>query len=107
MPDTATRALRQKTEGRLWLTDAGLETAMIYLEWLDLPQFAPFTLLQGELGRDCLKRYFDSFIAVAAHTQTGFVLDTVTWRSSDGCCGTDVCHVSAIAHACMPHLYLH
>jgi S-methylmethionine-dependent homocysteine/selenocysteine methylase len=64
-----------------WLTDAGLETAMIFLEGMDLPFFAAFTLLDSDKGRAALTRYFEGFIRLAGAAGTGFVLDTVTWRA--------------------------
>lgn len=64
-----------------WLTDAGLETAMIFLEGLELPYFAAFTLLDSEAGRAALTRYFEGFVRLARAAETGLVLDTVTWRA--------------------------
>lgn len=64
-----------------YLTDGGLETAMVFHEGLDLPSFASFTLLDSERGRAALSRYFDRFFGLAANVGTGFVLDTVTWRA--------------------------
>lgn len=84
MQNRATRDLLAQTEGRLWLTDAGLETAMIFLEGIDLPHFASFTLLDSPHGRDRITAYFDGFLDAARHLDTGFVLDTLTWRASDG-----------------------
>lgn len=66
---------------RPWLADGGLETSMIFHEGLDLPNFAAFVLLDSDAGRAALERYFARFIAIAAASGTGFVLDTVTWRA--------------------------
>lgn len=82
--EQATAALLRRMAGRLWLTDGGLETAMIFLDGLDLPQFAAFPLLDDAVGRDRLTVYFNGFLDEAARQGTGFVLDTVTWRASDG-----------------------
>jgi S-methylmethionine-dependent homocysteine/selenocysteine methylase len=67
-----------------WPADAGLETVMIFLEGLDLPNFASFPLLESPEGRAALTRYFDHFLAVAQAAETGFVLDTATWRANMG-----------------------
>lgn len=67
-----------------WPADAGLETAMIFHEGLDLPQFASFVLLDTAAGREALTRWFDGFVAFARAGRTGFVLDTVTWRANMG-----------------------
>lgn len=84
MQNDATRDLIARTEGKLWLTDAGLETAMVFLEGIELPQFASFTLLDSAHGRDRITSYFDGFLNEARHLNTGFVLDTLTWRANDG-----------------------
>lgn len=67
-----------------WIADAGLETVMIFLEGIDLPHFASFTLLDTEAGRAALTRYFDHFVPLARDGGTGFVLDTATWRANMG-----------------------
>ena len=67
-----------------WPSDAGLETVMIFLEGLDLPHFASFYLLDSEAGRAALTRYFDHFVAIARSGETGFMLDTATWRANMG-----------------------
>ena len=72
------------TNTRPWLTDAGLETTMLFLEGLDLPQFASFPLLDSAKGREALTRYFNGLLDEAAALGCGFVLDTATWRASHG-----------------------
>lgn len=84
MHNTATKALLQRIDGPLWLTDGGLETAMIFLEGIDLPEFASFPLLADRRGRAALTAYFDALLDLAARHRTGFVLDTATWRASHG-----------------------
>lgn len=81
---TKSIALLEKMGGGLWLTDGGLETVMVFLEGLDLPQFASFTLLDSDAGKAALLRYYTSFLDEAAAQNAGFVLDTVTWRASAG-----------------------
>lgn len=71
-------------DGSLWLTDGGLETVMVFLEGLDLPQFAAFPLLETAQGRDALTRYFAGILDLAADLGVGTVLDTATWRASHG-----------------------
>lgn len=78
------KALLGAIDGQLLLTDGGLETVMVFLEGLNLPHFASFTLLDHPAGRDALNRYYTGFLAEAAAQQAGFVLDTVTWRASVG-----------------------
>jgi S-methylmethionine-dependent homocysteine/selenocysteine methylase len=78
------RIERLMTSPTPWPADAGLETAMIFLEGLDLPHFASFRLLETEEGRAALTRYFDHFLALARESGTGMVLDTATWRANMG-----------------------
>lgn len=71
-----------------WITDGGLETAMIFLEGIDLPHFASFTLLDSAAGRAALTRYFEHFLRLAGAAGTGLVLDTATWRANMGWAAT-------------------
>ena len=75
---------RLMTADSPWPADAGLETVMIFLEGLELPQFASFVLLDSTEGRAALTRYFDRFLPLAEKGGTGFVLDTATWRANMG-----------------------
>ena len=67
---------------RLFLTDAGLESDMIYNHDLDLPCFAAITLLRSADGRRALQGYFRSFLELAQDVGTGLVLESATWRAS-------------------------
>jgi S-methylmethionine-dependent homocysteine/selenocysteine methylase len=69
-------------DARLFLTDGGLETTLIFEDGLDLPDFAAFPLLRTEDGRATLRRYFESYVAIALRDQVGIVLETPTWRAS-------------------------
>ena len=79
-----TSTLLTRFGDRLFLTDAGLETSLIFNDGIDLPHFASFPLLRTMDGRQALERYFNSFLDEAAALDLGFVLDTVTWRASAG-----------------------
>ena len=67
---------------RLFLTDAGLESDMIFNRGIDLPCFSSLMLLTSAEGRAALERYFRDFIALAQRSGTGLVLETATWRAS-------------------------
>ena len=70
-------------DGGLFLSDGGIETSLIYLEGITLPQFAAFVLLQSEGGRAQLRRYYLPYLELAAATPgAGFVLEAPTWRAS-------------------------
>lgn len=71
-----------QTTGRLFLTDGGIETSLIYHDGLELPCFAAFDLLRDEEGRETLKRYYRPYLDIARKRNTGFVLESATWRAS-------------------------
>ena len=66
----------------LFLTDAGLETDLIYNHGIDLPFFASISLLRTESGRQALKDYYRPYLELAARHGAGFVLESVSWRAS-------------------------
>jgi homocysteine S-methyltransferase len=69
-------------DGGLFLTDGGLETTLIFLEGLDLPDFAAFTLLKTREGEAALKRYFRAYAGIAKRFSAGLILESATWRAS-------------------------
>lgn len=73
--------------GRLFLTDAGLESDMIFNKGLDLPCFSSLMLLRTADGRDALERYFSDFLDLARRSGTGCLLETATWRASSDWAG--------------------
>jgi len=68
-------------DGGFFLTDAGLETDLIFNHGFDIPAFAAHTLLASDAGRRALDSYFDGFLRLAAEISAGFVLDSQTWRA--------------------------
>ena len=66
----------------LFLTDAGMETALIFHQGQDLPSFATFPLLESEAGRAALRAYYEPFLELARTRGTGFILGGCTWRAS-------------------------
>ncbi len=75
------RALPQ-LRGNLFLTDGGLETSLIFLDGLDIPDFAVFPLLEDLAGRAALEGYFRGYADLAERFHTGLVLETPTWRAN-------------------------
>ena len=67
---------------RLFLTDGGLETTLIFHNGLELPCFASFTLLRTPEGRKSLRDYFLPYIETARQARMGFVLEAPTWRAN-------------------------
>ena len=68
--------------GDFFLTDAGIETTLIFLEGLELPDFAAFVLLQRKEGEAALRRYFRTYAGLARRFRTGLILESATWRAS-------------------------
>ncbi len=79
---TAYRNYLPQSGNRLFLTDGGIETTLIFHEGLDLPYFAAFHLMGDKKGRDALIRYYESYIAIAKDDGLGFILESPTWRAS-------------------------
>jgi len=69
-------------DGRLFLTDGGLATTLIFHEGWNLPIFQAFTLLESERGRAALRAYFDRYVPLAVKQGMGFVLESPTWRAN-------------------------
>ena len=67
---------------RLFLTDAGLETDILFNRGIDLPHFASVTLLKTEAGRQALVDYFCGFLELAKRMGSGLILESATWRAS-------------------------
>ena len=67
---------------RLFLTDAGLESDMIFNKGIELPCFSSLVLLRTADGRAALERYFCDFLNLARRSGTGCLLETATWRAS-------------------------
>ena len=83
MPDSRHRQrLPQLDDGRLFLTDGGLETSLIFHDGIDLPLFAAFPLLKDDEGIAALREYYEPYLKLAADNGTGFVLEAPTWRAS-------------------------
>ena len=68
---------------RIYLTDGGFETSMLFHEGFDLPGFSAAPLLDNPKAREAMTRYFERFLGLAAEAGTGYVLDTNTWRAGD------------------------
>ncbi len=65
---------------RPYLTDGGMETWLFFQQGFEAPEFAAIVLLDDERAREALRRYFAGFLELAQTQNTGFVLDTDTWR---------------------------
>ncbi|MEZ5679943.1 MAG: homocysteine S-methyltransferase family protein [Erythrobacter sp.] len=66
---------------KLFFTDAGIETDIIFNRAMEIREFAAHTLLADKCGREVLREYFRGFIELADRFDAGLVLDTVTWKA--------------------------
>ncbi len=69
-------------QGKLFLTDGGMETVLIFHQGIDLPEFAAFDLLKDEAGQQVITDYYDPYIKIAEAYGAGFILETATWRAN-------------------------
>ena len=67
--------------GDIYLADGGVETDLIFNHGIEIREFAAHTLLPDPKGRAAMTRYFEGFLDLARQQNTGFVLDTVTWKA--------------------------
>ena len=77
-----TTSTRPAPDTTLRISDAGMETVLIFEHGFDLPEFAAFPLLDRPEGRAALVDYYDGFIDIADRNGVELVLDTATWRAS-------------------------
>mgnify|MGYP001795240249 CR=1 FL=1 len=67
---------------KVFITDGGLETDLIFQQGIHLPEFAAFVLINDVMGRAALRRYFEKYVAIAREYNTGLVLESPTWRAN-------------------------
>ncbi len=70
--------------GRPFLTDSGLETTLMFLQGVALPENSAVILHDSADGERLLRDYFVRHIGIAKRRQAGFVLESATWRASPG-----------------------
>jgi len=75
------RSALPQLSGDLFLTDAGLETDLIFNHGIEIQEFAAHTLLPDAAGREALANYFRSFLRLACEMGAGFILDSQTWKA--------------------------
>jgi S-methylmethionine-dependent homocysteine/selenocysteine methylase len=69
-------------QGQTFISEAGLETDLVFNHGIDLPHFATFPLLESSDHRAVIRAYFQSVIDLARRDGTGVVIETATWRAS-------------------------
>ena len=78
----STRNRLEHVDDRLFMTDGGLETTLIFHEGIELPYFAAFTLLATEQGTERLRNYYRRYAQMAQSHGLGLMLESPTWRAS-------------------------
>ncbi len=67
---------------RVFLSDGGLETTLMFDDRFDLPFAEVFVLLDSHEGMRTLRDYFRRYAEMARAAGFGFVLESPTWRSN-------------------------
>jgi S-methylmethionine-dependent homocysteine/selenocysteine methylase len=78
----ASSILPQLTSTKLFLTEAGLETTLVYKRNIHLPCFSALPLLSTEEGKETLLSLYADYVNIALAQSTGIILETRTWRGS-------------------------
>ena len=74
--------LPQLDGDRIFLSDGGLETSLIYQGGFDLPYFAAFHLMKDQAGHEALRDYYRPYAEIAVENGLGFILESPTWRAN-------------------------
>ncbi len=75
------RTALPQLNGDVFLTDAGLETDLIFNHQVEIREFAAHTLLPDPAGRAALTQYYRGFLDLARELGTGFIVDSQTWKA--------------------------
>lgn len=75
------RTALPQLDGSLYLTDAGLETDLIFNHGIELRAFASHTILHDPQAMALVRKYFEDCLVLARDMDAGFILDTLTWRA--------------------------
>jgi homocysteine S-methyltransferase len=84
---------------RVWLTDSGLETDLIFRRGFELPLFAAFPLLNNDAGHAALSDYYREHIDVAEQHGCDVVLESATWRANSDWAARLGCDRAALRQA--------
>lgn len=68
-------------QGSTFLTDAGIETDLIFNHGIEIREFAAHTLLPSDSGRQALANYLRGFLELAKKHDCGLILDSQTWKA--------------------------
>jgi S-methylmethionine-dependent homocysteine/selenocysteine methylase len=77
-------ALPQLAADKLFLTDGGMETDLIFHHGIELPLFSSVSLFREDDAPKIVRDYYIPYINTAKDGGNGFVLESSNWRSSPG-----------------------
>ena len=64
------------------VTDAGLETWLVFDREIELPAFAAYPLAGNDAGRALLTEYYEHYVRIAAASGAACLLEAPTWRAN-------------------------
>ena len=64
------------------VTDAGLETWLVFDRGVDLPAFAAYPLVATDEGRALLAEYYEHYVRIAEGIGAACLLEAPTWRAN-------------------------
>ncbi len=64
------------------MTDAGLETWLVFDKGIELPAFAAYPLAATSSGRAVLTEYYQHYVNIAKRASAALVLEAPTWRAN-------------------------
>ena len=69
---------------KLFLTDAGMETTLIFHDGMDLPLLRRVRSAEDRRRHRDTRRYYARYRELARDANLGFVLESPTWRANCG-----------------------
>jgi homocysteine S-methyltransferase len=91
-------------KGTTVVTDAGLETWLLFQRGVELPAFAAYPLAATAQGRALLTEYLQHYVTIASSVGASPVLDAATWRANPDWAkvlGHDLDTLGALIDACI------
>jgi S-methylmethionine-dependent homocysteine/selenocysteine methylase len=76
------RARLPQLGNKQFLTDAGLETILVFHDGVELPCFASFPMHNDTAGAKRLRDYYAGFAKLAVSRGVGLILESATWRAN-------------------------
>ena len=76
------RSKLPQLNGKMCITDGGMETDLVFNYGIDLPEFAAYDQLRTAEGEELLFDYFRNYVEIAERYDLGLILETVTWRAN-------------------------